>query len=384
MSFAVIRASERTSRMVTWFSGIQNRITDFIVGSKARTKIEALAVELEQQDLAFYQALKKAIPVSVYNSFGFGLLASVAASGTVTFSRVAAATQNIIIPVGAQVSTRGTLTEPEKTYSVLASVTLVTGQTSVSASVACTVGGLGGNTGAATITNMKTTIPGIDAVTNASAFTNGQPAESEGERRLRFQEFIAGLGRAPRAGIAWGAKQAQLLNGSGQISERVTEAMVFDPSAAPWGEVAVWIYNGAGYNVSGGASSSLVARAQEIIDGYIDGSGVAIVGYKAAGVVATVTAVTTKKVDITGTITVATGSNKTTVKTQADAALVAYISSLAIGETGIKSEMIQRIMDIDGVTNVAISAPAGDTSATSSYASCEVLVPGDFTGLTVP
>ena len=86
MGFEIIKAETRTASMIEWFTGICSAVTDFLPGSKIRSKFETIAVEMEAQDYAFYQALRKAIPISIYQAFDFKLQAAQKASGLVTFT----------------------------------------------------------------------------------------------------------------------------------------------------------------------------------------------------------------------------------------------------------------------------------------------------------
>ena len=358
MSYTITRAETRLARMVTWLAGVTNKITDWVPGGKTRTKLETVAVEMESQDVKVYQAIKKAIPVAVYRAFDFSLLPAVATSGEVTFSASVAPASPVVIPAGTQVATVETATESEVVYETQSETTLPAGNTDVNARVVCTTSGPGGNTGANTITVLKTSIPGIDSVANAAPLTNGAEQETEDARRLRFLEYVAALSRATEGAIVYGAKTAQLTDANGVVTERVTQAKEVDPTAAPWGAVACFVYNG-----TGATSSQLVARAQEIIDGYEASDGTLVDGYKAAGVVCTVVAVTEVSVNVTVALTLFPGYDATTVQGHVEGVIGAYLGSLGIGETFVFHELVERVMGVAGVRNVAFTTPTGDIEA---------------------
>jgi uncharacterized phage protein gp47/JayE len=335
--------------MVSWFAGICNSVTDLVVGSKLRTKFEALAVELEEQDYQFYVALQKAIPVSIYQAFSFPLLAPVKAFGLVTFSANPAPTGNLYIPEGTKIGTSGT---PSREFVTTEPVIIPAGQTSVNANVACTIAGISGNVGAGTIVVIKTSIPRVTAVTNAAALLTGKDREKEEERRQRFQDYITTLSRGTDAAIQYGATTAALASGS-EVVERVVSAQVNTTAAAT---VSCVVYNG-----STGASPELIQEATKIIDGYISESGEYVAGYKAAGVVVTVTAATVTTIPVTVSITSLVPL--ATMQGIAEESILQYFSTLSVGADFISAEIVAIIMSISGVTNCEVTAPAGDTLA---------------------
>lgn len=358
MAFSIIKAETRLARMIVWFGGIQQRITDFIVGGKTRTKFEAIAVEMEAQDLAFYRAVKRAIAVSVYQSFDFTLELAVRATGNVTFSSAVPAAADVLISKGTQVATVSSSTSPEKVYETTQAATLLAGQSSVAVPVACTVPGTAGNTGLGTVTVIKTTVSGIDAVTNPSAFTNGAARETEEARRIRFREYISTLAQGTDAAIEYRAKTAKLVDGDGNITEQVTQAKVVDAPALTAGFSDCFVFNGVG-----ATSNDLVTETQKIVDGYVDASGKRVPGPKAAGTVCTVRKATEKTQAVTAVLSLLPGFDSAAVIAIAEAAIDAYLSGLKIGEGVVRHELVGRIMAVAGVYDVALSLPAANVAA---------------------
>ena len=352
--------------MMVWFAGIQQKITDFIAGGKTRSKMEAVAVELEGQDYQIYRAIKKAIPVALYQAFNFNLLPPSAASGLLTFN-APVSPQDIPIPLGTQIATVTTLSVPETVYATTAAAVLPAGQTSVAVPITCIVAGAAGNTGPGTVVVLKTSIAGISGVSNLLGLTNGANTELEAARRIRFTEFISTLSRGTEAAVLYGVKTAYI-TGSGDITEQVADAKIAGPpDSGSAGAFTCYIYNG-----STGASSDLVTLAQTITDGYIDPTGRKIPGYKAAGVIATVAAATTTALDVTAVVQTAPGANKTLIQTQVETAIAAYFQTMRIGATFVYNDLVALIMNVTGVTDVAISAPTTNHTATAS----QVIIPG--------
>ena len=372
MAFDIIKADQRVASMIGWFSGICGKVTDFLAGSVIRSKFEAVAVEMESQDFAFYVALKKAIPTAVYNAFNFNLLPAVAASNLVVFSANSAPSSNVTIPAGSIVASVTTAAVQGNTYATTSTATLLAGQTSVQAFVECTVSGSAGNTDVNTINTMQAVIPGIDSVNNAVPFTNGQDIETETQRRARFLVYITTLARGINTAVEYGATSSYLTDGSGNITERIDYASFVDaPSDQPAGSGTCYVANSAG----GTVSSTLIALAQQNINGYTDVHGNKIPGWKAAGAKITVTAATLVTHNCTITVvTDSTISNPSALSTQVQTITANYLAGGGIGDPYIYNEHVQRIMDLPGVVDATI-APAGNVTPASSA----ILRPGTIT-----
>lgn len=362
MGFQIVRAEDRTARMLQWFSGICQKITDLLPGSKIRTKFESIAVEMEAMDFAFYQAAKKAIPAAVYQAFDFSLLPPEKSSGSVVLSADAPPATDILIPQGTKVATVGTTNNPEKLYATTATVTLAAGQSSIAVQIACTVPGTIGNAGTGMISVIKGTISGVSSVTNTSAFVNGTDKETETERRTRFIEYIASLRRGTSEAIEAGAKTATILDEvDGAVIEMVNSAHVDEEYSEVNGNIACYIFNG-----SGGTSDALVARAQQIVNGYIDADGTKIGGYKAAGVICTVIKATETAPTVAIAVVAMPNVNKVALKAQVEAIIATYLDTLDIGQNCLRSEIIQRVKAVTGVYDCTLTTPATNLTAAAS------------------
>lgn len=355
MGFEIIRAENRLASMLLWLSGLQNKITDFIAGGKTRTKYEAVCVEMEKQDFATEQLIRKAIPTSTYNTFNFPLLPATRSYGQVTFTASPVPSVALAIPAGTRIATSGAT---ETTYETVAAVTVGIGEATKVADVVCTVAGAIGNTGTGTVTVLKSAVPGISAVTNTTPIGGGKEIESEAERRARFNAYIGTLPRATSTGLAYGAMTARLLDANGNPTESVISAKVTEPPATgAAGSCSVYIYNGAT-----GASNDLIAHCQEVIDGYYDSDNTPIAGYKAAGVVVTVSAASTVPTVCSMSISALPGYSLAVIKAEAIAAIETYFQSLGVAAEFVRHEIIQRIMSINGVYNLTMPFPDIDVT----------------------
>lgn len=335
-----------------------NKVTDFNRGSVIRTMLEATAAEIEELYLQMYLGIKEAIPVSVFTTFGFNRQAAESAGGTIRFSTGGSLASSVIpIPLGTVVRVPGT----SLTYATTAASSISIGNSYVDVLVTAQASGLAGNVGADLITELVTPVAGIASVTNPSPLVNGRDVETDDERRVRFQGYISSLARGTKAAIAYGAKTVTLTDSLGVITEYVAHANVVEPwvadSAQPISLVRVYIHNGAS-----ATSGTLVTRCQQVIDGYYDG-GTAVPGWKAAGVQCIVSAASDQAVNVTGTVTIASGYSSVDVLAACANAVKDYLQGMAVGEDVRLSELVAIIRrDVEGAFNVTLSAPTGDVA----------------------
>lgn len=119
--------------------------------------------------------------------FGFTRQTSRRASGTMLLQRDTPAPASFVVPSGAQFSTVGAY---PVIVQIVTSTTFPRGATSVSVPAQATVGGASGNVAANTITKFSSTVTGLVSVTNPTAFSGGQDAESDAQLRERFKRTI--------------------------------------------------------------------------------------------------------------------------------------------------------------------------------------------------
>lgn len=334
---------------------MSDEITDFNVGSKARTLVEAFAREQDQIYQNLLKGLMEAVPTAIYKGFGFTKLPATPAAGLVRFTRVSTVTGNISIPAGTRVKVPSTL----NTYSTQEAQTLLSENSYVDIYVSASATGTDGNAAAGTITELVDEVSGIATVSNPSAFSTGTDEETDQARRIRFAKWVATLSRSTRAAVKYGAETAKL-TASGLITERVVKSLVWEPciDATPLGDpgyIEVYIWNGVD-----GASSDLIAEAKRIIEGYEEEDGTKVAGWKAAGIICDVLETTAQAVNITATITPSGGYTVSGVTPGINTVLDAYFAGLEIGEPCIRSKLIDLIMGVEGVYDVSLSTPAAN------------------------
>lgn len=346
--------------MLNHMRGTQDKITDFNVGSVARTLVEAPAIEIEELYQNMFFGLKEAIPTSVFLSFGFDALPAEAASGVLRFSAPSPAAAQVVIPAGTRVTAIG----GGLAYVTQSDAIIQIGQSGVDAMAWCETTGANTNVLAGTLTLLSAAIQGVGSVTNPAAFDNGRDLETDDERKARFQGYISTLPRGTVSAVAYGARSATVKDASGQTVESVRYAVIVEPyltdTNIPVGLVECYIHNGVG-----GTSAELVASAQQIIDGYRLSDGTAVPGWKAAGVIVNTMAAPEVNVSVSGSLTVDSSANEADAIAAASAAVSDYLQTLNIGAPAIRSEIIAKIMSVSGVYNVTLSTPASDIAVSA-------------------
>jgi uncharacterized phage protein gp47/JayE len=122
--------------------------------------------------------------------FGFSRQGGRRATGSVSFKRNVAATQDLLIPAGTQVMKPATRVSPQVTFRTTASVTMFTGTTEVEAPIQSIVIGPAGNVAASTITSIQTGASEISEIENENATTGGTSDETDAQLRVRFKNTI--------------------------------------------------------------------------------------------------------------------------------------------------------------------------------------------------
>ena len=186
-SYVIRYMADITQRMIAYVAGTSQGQTDFTVGSRIRTFLEASAQELEELYYQLWNGLQSSAQSAIYDGFQFPALPASPASGTVTFGRAVAAGQDYIIPAGTTVATRGSSSAPSLQFVTVAAVTLAAGQTSVNATVQAAQPGSASNVVAGAVSYIVSSVSGIETVTNAAGFSNGNDAETDSQRAERFE-----------------------------------------------------------------------------------------------------------------------------------------------------------------------------------------------------
>ena len=296
---------------------------DLNIGSIERSHLEAVAVEVEGLEVRAAQAVQEGIQESCYRAFGFTRNPARAASGSVVFTALVAPVGTVSIPS----STR--LQGPNgQVFTTTANAQLAAGETITAAvPIQALVPGPAGNVPAHTITRMVSSIPGIDLVTNPSPALGGADIESDEARALRFSAYVQTIPRGTMDALEYGAMS------TGHVAAvRVIEPFLLDPrpEGVPYSGL-VWVFCDDG---SGGLGTPAQAQIQKVLDGYTDGTGTRVPGWKASGVRVEVRAASVAEVCLRGAVQLHPGgaARWDAIKTVLTDAAKAYFDALRIGD----------------------------------------------------
>lgn len=204
--------SEVFTNLVDWITARTDKITDFNIGSAARTLSEAIAVQFEEFYFKMKQNVLYAIDESIYSAFGFDKIKSMNATGYVTLEFESALPYAIEFAEGTAFCTSSLYNYLyfDSTEKVLAPE----GALSVMIPVMCREEGTIGNVPKEAITTIVTTHSIIKSVSNETAFTNGKNGETSYERKKRFQNYIRTLARGTADAITYGCLEVEGVAGA--------------------------------------------------------------------------------------------------------------------------------------------------------------------------
>lgn len=347
------------------------KITDYNIGSVARTLVEAPAVEIDELYQQIFNGLMDGIPVATYNTFDFSLMPAVPASGTIAVNITAQPTNTLI--------SSGTVFTPDGssfTYTTASDVVIPAGQTTGNVLASANTGGAATNLPDGVSFSANPLPAGFVSATNVAAFSNGSDQETEDQRKLRFNQYIQTIQRGTNAALEYGAKQTVLYDANGIEIERVRSVSIVEPwltnNTQPISLVNVYVHNGVG-----STSAALVTQAQKVMYGYYDSNGNAVPGWKAAGVRVDLFAATEVLQNVLGALTPAAGYDAVSLNALAIAAISNYILSLDIGKPLMVSEITALVMAIPGVSNFILATPVPTSDV--SVAANQKIMPGTIT-----
>lgn len=354
--FASIVAS-----MLNLMQSTQTKITDFNPGSINRVMLESSAAEMDELYQQMLNGLLQAIPVSVYNSFGFSALPSQAASGQMTVNITSQATNTPIVA-----GTIFTSATTGQTYTLVGITQIIAaGSTTLDMPVVATDEGADTNLGAATAFTLSPIPAGFVSAANPNAFINGSDAETPAQQLIRFNGYITTLQGATEGAIVYGAKTATVTDVNGNVIERVATAVIVEPyltdNTQPISNIFCFIHNGVG-----STSVALENKCQQIIDGYTAPNGTLVRGYKAAGVICTVGLATEQPINVTGVLTAKAGFTHSVLVTQAKSVISAYLLGVIAGGEAQFSLLETLVMLIPGVADFVISTPTANVNSTGA------------------
>jgi uncharacterized phage protein gp47/JayE len=331
-------------------------ITDFEVGSVARTLYESFAYEMA----LLYEKLHQ-VYLSAYVDTARGeqleLVVSILglqrnqpdyAAGEVSFER-GGGDEAIDIPVGTLVATEDRDTSPQKTYRTIAPATLAAGAPGVEVRVEAVNRGETESTPAETVVVMPRPIAGIKAVVNRTPIRFvGRRQETDEELQERAKNHLIAAGKATLLSI-----QNAVL-----VLPGVRDALVqehFNKATPQYGVVDVTVDSLGFRDASAARTSQARLKAETKERQRLQA---AINQVRAAGVMVRVSAAqvvevdAVVKIDLAPTLTVS-AAERFQIETDVGQVIRDYITERKMGQPLLLSQIMKQTLLQDGVDNLA-------------------------------
>lgn len=186
-----------------------SKLTDWNKGSSLLSVVQAVAHFVEYLQLRNNEAfeafsINKATGENLRirgRDYNLEMKPAVASYGVQKFGRNTPATADFTIYAGSQVSTQPDVFGSTINFTTDSDISFPSGAMFVTGMITCTVEGTAGNTASGTITNITSSIPGIDYVTNEGVFGGGADAETDEQFRDRLALHINGLQKGNEAAV---------------------------------------------------------------------------------------------------------------------------------------------------------------------------------------
>ena len=281
------------------------------------------------------------------NLRGLTRKAAVAAAGTVRFNGTAGAA----VALGQQVATAQGVVFSTTAASVIG------GGGTVDVAAVALVAGAPGNQTASTPATVSAPGAGITGAATVLTMTGGADVESNAALLARLLLQLSEL--------AQGGNKADYKRWALSVPG-VARVYVFDVRRGT-GTVDV-----VPMPATGLPSGPLLAAVQTVLDALRPVGMLPVVGVMALAPTALVTSVTVA-------LTLAAGFTLLAVTPAVQAAIAAVFANLAPGDTLVRNRLIAAIVDVPGVTDVALAAPAANVTSSVSSTALELVTAGAVT-----
>lgn len=338
MAFQIKDFASITASMINHARSVTTKITDFLRGSVARTLLEAPAVEIEELYLQMFIGLKEAIPVSVFQSFGFDILPPAFARGSVTITSEQSLVNAITIPAGTAFSA------PDgRSYRSTEALVWAAGATSVRVKIIADAAGYSYNAAAGIVNSSP--LFGDEYVISNALIANGRDSETEEERKARFAEFVGSLSKGTTFACMAAVRNTRILDDDGNITEYFTRTGISENA----GFIRIYAYSSAG-----APSTELLRLAQRNIDGYRDeATGQNFEGVRSGGVRCDVLTMVERSVNWAASVTLAAGYTLTeSLQASLKDAFDTVVKNAPAGEILYVDEVVEALLSVTGVIRV--------------------------------
>lgn len=341
MQLRLLNFTTLTQHMAAAVQASSARLIDLSVGSVLRAVLEAnagIALWLQWLILRVLQNTRAATSTgadldSWVADFGLNRLPAMAATGTVTFSRLTPGLP-ALIPVTSLVrtadGTQGFVVVADPTHAqfdaVLNGYVVAAELLALAVPVRAAQEGSGANVLLGTITMPASALAGIDAISNAAATSGGADAESDAALRARFTDFLETRSRATHRAVAHAIAGVQQ-----GLSHMIAENT--DTAGQPRiGHFTVTVDDG-----SGAPSAALLTMASAAIE-----------TVRPLGSSFNVRPPTVVIVDVAVTLSLPQGIAAAPIRAAVGATIVSYINGLGIATPLPLSRIAQLAHDASG------------------------------------
>jgi uncharacterized phage protein gp47/JayE len=195
--------NEIVNRMINKMSTTTS-VSDYTPGSNIRTIFETVSIFVEYLQFLVEQTYRSFyIDTATSDDLDqrvqdFGMLRKGTAfsTGIIKLMRETPATSTFYVSQGSQFATQPDVFGKTITFELDNDITFVSGALEASGYITCLTSGIEGNVSSGTITNITSSVPGIDSVINPFAFVDGATSETDEQLRKRVPVFLNGLKRA--------------------------------------------------------------------------------------------------------------------------------------------------------------------------------------------
>jgi uncharacterized phage protein gp47/JayE len=178
--------NEIVNRMINKMTSITT-VTDYTPGSNIRTIFEAVAIFIEYIQFLVEQAYRSFYIDTAsagdlderVQDFGMARKGTNFSTGIIRLMRDTPATSTFTVSEGSQFATQPDVFGNTITFQLDNNLTFPSGAVQITGAITCLIQGIEGNVASGTITNIVSSIPGVDSVINPFALVDGATAETD-------------------------------------------------------------------------------------------------------------------------------------------------------------------------------------------------------------
>ncbi len=342
-------STDITSDAIATLLAATNQVTNLNQGSQIRSILDGVGAEGALLEQEITDQVQQAILNVAYQIWQVTPNPAVASVYQLKFSNTTASPVQIAQGTTATISNSSLLWATQTPVTIPAQSGGIPGTVTVNA--ICNVVGSQTNVPANTIAVLSNPISGV-SVTNpsAQAVIRGTDAETQSQTQARLANKKASVHRGDANAIEVGALSSYLADTSGNITEQIAKAKAVD---LPTGNAMVYVVNSVN-----GLSSALLTQTQQVVNGYTDAQGIKHIGYKAAGIAATVALALLNALNTSVSILPLPGVVYNNILPQVQTAISNYFASLDIEQGFSLGSYILALRSTPGVGDVGVTTPA--------------------------